>query len=169
MYILGGDRTDDVVLAFRRYRKYLMSVGDRFPEAAFEIATSTWWYDPKDHLCPHDAWLRSVSIREDGSGDRGEERRVSIQSELLGAYHDKVLTLTYVDVVRYSLDGYDLDRSGGHYNWRYDEFRLGDDHRVVHEIEWASVLDHGRWLIECRDVKFSSYPLARPTEASESP
>ena len=161
MYILSGERDDDEIGAFKRYRKYLMSAGDRFPKGAFELATSGWWYDFKNHKCPHDAWLRSVSIHEDATGDREENRRVRIKTTLLGAYHDLILVVEYVGVCRYSLEGDDLSRSGGHYDWRFDEFRLSDDGNVIHEIECSSISEQGRWIIECEDVRYSSHPYSR--------
>ena len=138
-----------------------MTVGEKFPSNAFKLATSDWYFDFSDHKCPHDAWLRSVEVYEDASGERDEIRRVGIECCLLGAYHDFILKFEYAGVVNYSLQGYDLNRSGGHYDWRYDEFRLSEDGNLIHEIEWVSVFDQGRWLIECEDVSFSHQPYSR--------
>ncbi len=161
MYILADQLDENALVAFKKYRKYLVSVSARFPPNAYELATSDWYFDFSDHKCPHDAWLNSVKIFEDASGDREQERRVGIETVLLGAYHDFLLTFRYEGVVNYTLSGCDLDRSGGHYDWRYDEFRLSDRGLLIHEIEWASVVDQGRWLIECEDVMLSYQPYTR--------
>ncbi|MEM7430926.1 MAG: hypothetical protein AAF351_03185 [Pseudomonadota bacterium] len=138
-----------------------MSVGDKFPPNAFKLATSEWYFDFSNHRCPHDGWLNSVTIFEDATGDREAERRVGIETVLLGPYHDLLLTFRYQNVSNYSISGCDLDRSGGHYNWRYDEFRLSEEGLLVHEIEWASILEHGRWLIECEDVAYTDSHYSR--------
>lgn len=161
MYILADQLEDDAVAARKRYRKYLMSVGDKFPPHAFKLATSDWYFDFSNHKCPHDAWLNSVNIFEDATGDREQERRVGTETVLLGAYQDFLLTFRYEGVVNYALSGCDLNRSGGHYDWRYDEFRLSENGLLIHEIEWASAFDQGHWLIECEDVQFSDQPYTR--------
>lgn len=83
-------------------------------------------------------------------------RSTAIRIRLLGAYHDGVIELFYPEVVRYQLNARDV--SAGHRDWRYDEFRLSDSGHVIHEIEWASVGESARWLIEARDVHFSWEP-----------
>ena len=48
---------------------------------------------------------------------------------------------------------------GGHFDWRYDEFRLGPNGNLVHEIEWAGGAGYeARWVIEASDVEFREYP-----------
>lgn len=56
---------------------------------------------------------------------------------LLGAYHDGYIELVYPDVYSDELAGMHVGR--GHRDLRYDEFRVGEQGRVIHEIEWASI------------------------------
>ncbi|PYO57011.1 MAG: hypothetical protein DMD83_11450, partial [Candidatus Rokuibacteriota bacterium] len=97
-YILSEQRAaghDDVVACFESYRDYLERMRSKFPPRAYELATSTWYYDPRDHRCPHDGWLEEVIVSETGSGERAEVRAVSMRVRLLGAYHDGHIELSY--------------------------------------------------------------------------
>src|SRR5262245_47907505 len=129
-FILGERRDADVVEAFRGYREYLEQMRARFPPRALALATSDWYFDAQDRRCPHDAWLEQLVLREEA---RSETRVASLSIELLGAFHDRVLTFTYARVHRYSLDDATV-RAGR--AWRYDELRVDDDGHLLHEIEW---------------------------------
>ena len=154
MFILAAQRDRDVAEAFRRYAEYVESMRDAFPPGALELARSDWYFDFNDRRCPHDGWLESVSIRELGTGDRSSIRVSELRVRLLGAYHDGHVELLYTGVRGYELSGSDV--SGGHGDWGYDEFRLGADNRLVHEIEWSG---GSRWLIECEDVVHKWLPM----------
>lgn len=153
-YILSEQRAaghDDVVACFESYRDYLERMRSKFPPRAYELATSTWYYDPRDHRCPHDGWLEEVIVSETGSGERAEVRAVSMRVRLLGAYHDGHIELSYPRVFAYQLGA---RPQRGHQGWRYDEFRLTEDGHVLHEVEWWGPAEAGRWLIEASDVHF---------------
>jgi hypothetical protein len=51
-----------------------------------------------------------------------------------------------------------LDVGRGHADWRYDELRLDDAGRVVHEIEWWKERETARWLITADDVELTWHP-----------
>jgi hypothetical protein len=157
-FILSLQRDEDTAKAFDSYRKYIAASRQAFPPHAYELATSEWYFDFRDHRCPHDAWLESLSITEPASGDRSEHRHTSIRFRLLGAYHDGHIEFFYPLVFRYSLSGSPAERGLG--DWRYDEFRISSDGHLVHEIEWAgSPGDVGsRWIIEASDVEFQWIP-----------
>jgi len=129
------------------------------------LARSEWYYDPSDHRCPHDAWLEELRIRETGSGARQSKRSADIAVRLLGAHHDGHIELRYRDVRRYDCR---LNHPNAvhvaHADWRYDEFRLSEAGRLIHEIEWWHMGETGRWIIEAADVTFSWIP-AKPAEA----
>lgn len=159
-YILAAERDGspaDMLENFRRYREYLAQVASRFPARAHALATSDWFYDFRDHRCPHDAWLESLSITEPAAGVRGEQRQLTIAMRLLGAYHDGHIEIRYPVVFSYRLDTWDGMK--GHRDWRYDEFRLSDQGHLLHEIEWAGAGSTGRWLIEASDVEYQWKPL----------
>jgi hypothetical protein len=148
----------DAARAFARYRDYLAAEAHRFPPHALALATADWYFLSDDHRCPHDAWLQHVRLTEVGRGKGQQRRRDRLRIQLLGAYHDMILTFTYKAVIRYVLRGDDLRSSLGHADWRYDEFRVNNEGHLVHEIEWWQAWETGRWLIEAEDVEFQWRP-----------
>jgi hypothetical protein len=156
-FILAADgRLDDVVGAFRRYQEYLQSLRDVFPPSAYALATSDWYFNFKDHRCPHDAWLETLSLSEPSFGERSEKRSLCLNVRLLGAYHDGYIELHYPQVFRYALNVSDGER--GHRDWRYDELRVSDQGHLVHEIEWRCLGEIGVWVIEASDLEFRWVP-----------
>lgn len=156
-FILDSQRRADGAAAFERYRAYLDEVRDRMPPSAHQLATSQWYFDFNDHRCPHDAWLEGMTLAEDSSGGRNEERIVSIRIRLLSAFHDGYIEFHYPRVVRYRLDS--IDDARGHMDWRYDEFRLSDEGHLIHEIEWSGACESARWVIEATDLEFRWLPI----------
>jgi hypothetical protein len=164
-FILTAQREPETVAAaFEGYRDYVTSNAARFPPGALSLASSDWYFDPRDHRCPHDAWLEDLRISEPSTGARKEQRVTEIRVRLLGAYHDGFIELRYFGVIRYSLFSPSSVRGIG--DWRYDEFRLHSDGHLIHEIEWAGLPgeDSSRWLIEASDVEFGWNPnqIAEP-------
>ena len=155
-FILSEQREGDVTAAFARYREYLRTVQSTFPPSAFALASSEWYFDCRDHRCPHDGWLESITISEPSEGERHEIRAVTICVRLLAAYHDGSIELVYPRVFNYTLAGGDI--TGGHRDWCYDEFRLSDRGAVIHEIEWQHGHSFSRWIIEASDVQHEFTP-----------
>ena len=151
-FILAKTRDIDPKAAFYEYKKYLHKVKDIFPPSAYELATSEWYFDPNDHKCPHDAWLEEINIFEPSQGERNEVRKVSIKIKLFGAYQNGFIEFYYSQVFSYRLTSLQIDT--GHHDWRYDEFRLSENGRLLHEIEWSSLAGKDCWLIEADDVHF---------------
>ena len=157
-FILSGNRKTAAMTAsaFSRYRAYLDSVASRFPPSALNIATSNWYFSnsPKS---PHDCWLESVELKEEGCGVRLEQRRVSIQIRLLASYHDGFIEFSYPRVFSYKLSVSNPNRAisvVGNGDWLFDEFRLSESDRLIHEIEWERAL----WRIESDDVHYRWIP-----------
>ena len=161
-YILSAQRDQDDLQEARRlwreYEQYLKSNEARFPQGAYELATSDWYFGFKDHRAPHEAWLQEVRLEEIAEGERGEARTTALRIRLLGAYHDMWLEFFYPQVYSYTLSGPATHR--GHGDWRYDEFRLSEGGHLLHEIEWAGrpSVPGGRWIIEASDVRFTYEP-----------
>jgi hypothetical protein len=164
-YVLAEQRDSDVVAAFANYREYLHSKRTLFPPSARALAVSDWYFDFGDRRCPHDSWLESATICEPSSGSRRELRSSTLTIRLLGAYHDGYIELVYPDVVTYDLNTTNVRQ--GHGNWRYDEFRLSDNGRVIHEIEWASFGPTARWLIEASDVIHRWLPTSSNSQTDQ--
>jgi len=151
-FILSDERDADPVGAFDRYRAYMDREEARFPARALSLIKSDWYFNPEDHRCPHDAWLEVATMREPASGARHEIRHLTFSIELLGAYHDLRLRLSYPRVFGYQFLGDAVAQ--GHSDWRYDEFRVSNNGHLLHEIEWWGHEATSRWLIEADDVVF---------------
>ena len=157
MFILSTDGRDEGGEVFRQYEKYLQSHRADFPPSAYALATSDWYFGNSDHRAPHDTWLETAEFREPTSGQRRENRQLSLTVRLLGAYHDGFIELHYPQVFAYALAS--RDSAAGHCDWRYDELRLSETGHLIHEIEWHHAGPTGRWLIEASDVIHRWIPL----------
>jgi hypothetical protein len=157
MFILASQRDSDVNGAFARYSEYLRANEHRFPPSAYALAISDWYFGFSNHAAPHDSWLESIEIGEPSSGKRRELRSASIRIRLLGAYHDGYIELYYPTVFEYRVVADTLGQ--GHGDWRYDEFRLDERGRLVHEIEWAAFGATNTWLIVASDVHHNWIPI----------
>jgi hypothetical protein len=142
----------EVAEAFTAYADYLRSVKGLMPDSAYEFAAAEWHYDFNDHKCPHDSWVEHLNLKERSAGSRSEIRHLDIEVKLLGAYHDKWLYLSYLDVVSYSFHSGNKEGDVGHGDWLIDEVRLSEKRFVIHEV----VFDTGaKWIIECGDIRFN--------------
>ena len=162
-FILAKQRDIDPNAAWKAYQRYIEQNRQLFPDGALELVTSDWYFDSQDHRCPHDSWLEWCRLGETATGARKEVRRSSFAVRLMGAYHDGYIELHYPVVYSLSLSSARLER--GHGDWRYDEFRISDSGKLVHEIEWRSSDGDSRWLIEASDVEFHWIPEARTKNA----
>ena len=82
---------------------------------------------------------------------------IPITLKLLGAYHDGHIQFHYPRVFSYSFDT--QNSSGGHNDWRYNEFRISEESHLIHEIEWWGPQPTARWIIESDDVEYQWLPL----------
>lgn len=155
-FILDAQREDPD--SWQRHCDYLESVRTQFPPGAWDLTTSDWYFSFGDHRCPHDARIESATFSEPATGERREQRTVSLRIRLLSAYHSGYIGLFYPQIFSYSLECADSPR--GHGDWRYDEFRLSERGHLLHEIEWWSGDAQARWLIEASDVELRWLPLA---------
>lgn len=130
------------------------------PRSAHEFASAAWHYDTADARSLHDSWVDSLVIREPAGGDRHEIRSLEIELRLLGPYHDGQTTLIYQEVHSYLLDTpfeFVSPQRMGHGDWLCDEVRLSQRDHVIHEVEFSR---GGRWVIECRDIEWTSEPFS---------
>lgn len=161
-YVLAAQRAghpDELRAHWKRYQAYLVAEQERFPPGAYALATANWYHDFNDHRCPHDAWLEDLELTEPATGARRESRTLALRVRLVGAYHDGHVEFRYPQLFAYELSAPNGER--GHGDWLYDEFRLTQTGRLLHEIEWSH---GGRWLIEAADVEFGWVP--RPDSGS---
>ena len=93
----------------------------------------------------------TVTERSGPGEPQWHNRLVSLELTLRGAYDDGNITLRYPTVHSYNLDGFMV--GGGHADWRFDELRLDEAGRLVHEVEWCLMQDTARWLIVADDIQ----------------
>jgi hypothetical protein len=163
----GEQSYSEMQARFKAYRDGLRRDEKRMPASAFAFANADWHYDHSDPRCPHDAWVESLTVVEPSSGERREVRSLEIRIELLGAYHDGRIRLTYSGVRQYSFFQPRAEErpapSRGHGDWLLDEVRVSEHSRpqqllVVHEVLLAA---GGTWMIECADILYEWVPEGR--------
>lgn len=124
------------------------------PEHLYAFASDKGHFDLTARSSLHDAWLESLTVREEASGSRNEVRRLEVSICLLGPYHDRLIHLRYSGVERYLFDApnrtdvarFDHTAHGDLYT---HEIRLVRDGLFVHEF----VFERGGTLL----VEFSEF------------
>jgi len=162
MSFLVDTSTEDLRIgeSYRAYVAYLASIKDRLPQAAYEFAVADWHYDFTKPNCPHDAWVQEIKIKEIAEGERHEIRTTQIEILLLGAYHDRLLRVTYPGVTSHFISsGQSQCRYG---DWLIDEIGLSDAGQVVHEVKFANM---ARLRIESADIIFQEQLTTTPYTA----
>jgi hypothetical protein len=158
MFILNRDRPNNSLEEWKsgwdNYQQYLKSISSRLPDSALAYALAEWHYNHLEHRAPHDAWLQKLEIL---GLEGGEGRNCRIVATFLGAYHDGIISLEYLDVLSYSICS-SAENLG---DWQYDEIRLSEDGKVIHEIEF----DRGTWLIICRDMNYRWRDISVPPDS----
>jgi hypothetical protein len=122
-----------------------MTTASQFPS----FATDPWYSDPKDHRCPHDAWLEACDVHEIAEGDRGQIRSTAITLRLLSSYHDGYIVFRYKGVESFALAAEDSAR--GMRDWLSDNFTPTETGLIRHEITWSVA---SSWRIEAREITY---------------
>lgn len=155
MFILSNDgRDENVDACFEAYSAYLAEKAAVFPPSALALAKSEWYFDFRDPRSPHDAWLEAATLEQSLRDDRSSA--LSLAVRLRSAYGNGTILLRYLDVATFSLS--EVGHPGHPADWRYDELRLSDSGRLVHEIEWWSSRERGRWIVEASDLTLTWLP-----------
>lgn len=156
-FILSANRDFNKLEEFRKnwddYQLHLIALKDKFPSSAFEIATSSWWYEFNLPEAPHDSRLITFRMGDHGAATWDNEGFSWLEIELQSAYTGTII-LRYPKVYRYDLK-MSGESQGIHGDWRYDEFTLTAEGNLLHTIEWA---DGAVWVIEASDIKHNYIP-----------
>jgi hypothetical protein len=124
---------------FDRYLAYLKTIQNKVPEHIYAFASDSRYFDFSSKTSLHDAWLESMTVRENTLGLRNEDRRLEIQLCLFGPYHDRHIHLKYSGVERYTFStpsrhGEPRYTHTAHGDLLTHEIRLGENGLFVHEI-----------------------------------
>ena len=156
-YILDGTGAIDFV----RYGAYLSSIRGQIPEHVYAFASDVTHFNSDSRSSLHDAWLESLTIRENATGERRQVRRLEIHLCLLGPCHDRRIHLDYSEVIRYSFMFSQRDVEArslgiGHGDLLSHEVRVANDALLVHELAFES---GATLLIECADIRHTEEPI----------
>lgn len=121
---------------FDEYFNYLKSVSDKIPGEMYNFFKEWKHYSLDDRESLHDCWVENISIAESSDGSPEKNRNVNVSIFLLGAYHDRRITLNYHDVSNYNLSGCELC-SGAHGDIVVHELNIEDD-SFSHEFLFSS-------------------------------
>jgi hypothetical protein len=143
------------------YAAYLKTIAEFLPAETREFVLSDWYYDFSNwDKCPHDAWVESVEVFENFSGERKEQRNIGIRIRLLASSHAGHILFTYENVFGYELKfSPSIRRWDGklvlpkHEDWMCDEISLNSRGHVVHEILFSSGCV---WKIEAERISYAS-------------
>lgn len=140
--------------SFDEYIKSLEKEKENIPVHVYEFATDSSRYDLQSPHSLHDAWLTSLTIRENRHAVRPFEPEPTIEIVLLGQMHDRDIVLKYRQIEWYKMAGFK-----NQYNWGdtfqgdvgAHEVRL-EGHFIIHEIEFVS---RSSIVVACRDFTCS--------------
>ena len=120
-------------------------------------AASDWYADPNDPRSPHDSWLQRCELSVEGK-DADEDRCERVfHLDLLSAYHNGVIRLSYRGVVRYQIvlqNRSDSAQIARRRDWLSDSVETLEAAEVRHTIDWEGE----RWMIECREADYTWFP-----------
>lgn len=123
---------------FKKYLEYLETIKKNLPLDIYEFARDENRHNPGSPHSLHDAWISSITIKENRNKERPFNSKPSIKIEILGPMHDRDIILTYIEVESYKIKG-----NKNPLNWG-DTFHGDIDH---HEIRLSeSLYEHIIWF-----------------------
>ncbi len=137
------------MMAGEAYWAHLLSIADRLPQDTRAFALAEWYNNPRHHDCPHDSWLLGIHMSAD---HRSATRQLDGTIELLGAYHDRILTISYRNIIEFKIEGCVAEETvlG---DWLQDEIDIVGNDYISHEINW----DRGaNWRIVAKGISFEA-------------
>jgi hypothetical protein len=142
---------------FTRYSAYIASIRQELPPHIYSFASDARYFDLTSHSSLHDARLETLTVREAGTGERHEVRRMEVALCLLGPFHDRRIHLRYTGVTRYAFTappryGEPRFEHTAHGDLLTHEIRLGHDGVLIHELLFER---DATLLIECSDLRHS--------------
>ena len=132
---------------FDKYFSYIKTIKNNLPKNVFTFASNWKYYSLESHSSLHDSWLERLSIEEKNKRDE-QDRTANITVLLLGAYHDRLISLEYLDVHYYLIEGILLD-TRGHGDILIHEIRLNKKNLIEHEVLFS---DNTKFLISCSNI-----------------
>lgn len=133
-----------------KYYKYLKLNQAYFPKRAFEIITSDWYIDPRDHKCPHDGNLISLELSEQVDDSKTSFiGKLDLRIRIKAAYGDYEINYIYKGIKRYNFNYPDFIYDQTHGDWLNDRFLISKEKCIIHKIIFSS---NSIFEIECRHI-----------------
>lgn len=142
---------------FDLYLRYIEANKSRLTPEVYEFASSEERYNLNSAHSLHDAWLTSLTVKENRQSQRPFEPNPTIEIVMLGPMHDRDIVLRYQGVRSYRVEG-----NQNPYNWAdtfhgdiaNHEVSVAEDGCVVHEIEFVS---RSRVVVICENFTCTEY------------
>ena len=90
---------------FEKYLEYLETIKKDLPVNIYEFAKDENRQNLSSPHSLHDAWISSLTIKENRNKERPFNSKLSIKIELLGPMHDRDIILSYIEVESYEIKG----------------------------------------------------------------
>jgi len=91
--------------SFDSYIHYLKQNKDGFNESVYTFASSTERHNLESPHSLHDAWLTSITIKENRKRESPFNPKLGIEIVLFGPMHDRNIILNYAGVASYTING----------------------------------------------------------------
>lgn len=130
-----------------KYSEHLHINKENFSFELFEIISSSWYYDPRSHKCPHDGSIDKILIQDDSFEGN---QNIDIRIELFSAYGDYKLIYDYLKVKNYMLNYNQAIHLGSHGDWLIDIFILKEKDCIEHSIFFS---EKAEIIICCEEIK----------------
>ena len=140
------------VTHFDQYFEYLERIKNKLPKSLYEFAADQSRYTLTGPQTTHDSWLVFITVQEDAPTEENGLRPIRIELRLLGPYHDRYFDFSYQRISNYTFDlpkSSNLPPYSGHGDLLFQEFRLSDDNKLCHELQFSS---GRRFYVECDQI-----------------
>jgi len=139
--------------SFADYQHYLETNKDKLPPHAYEFAIDMNRHRLDSPHSLHDAWMTSITIKENRNPVFPFQPQPSIEIALLGQMRDRTILLCYSGIAHYQIEGYENpynsdDTFQGDISWH--EVRLNEEGLLIHEIHFVS---ESKIMIVCEDFR----------------
>lgn len=138
--VLDSPGSGEFQKAYRNYVKYLKENKELLPDQVYQLATASWYFNARDKRCFKDGWIIGIELSNEFDFDLKRKKKTIFTLKLLGAYHDRVVTMRYVGVTILKVQ--DLEEAylleGGYDSWRIDEFSVSKNGFCKHLIYFIS-------------------------------
>lgn len=130
------NKLDPTLEQWQAIARYNAEIRNLLPNGARSFVFSDWHYNYHDPRCPHDSWIKSIDFKF----ATDDTNVIGIVLHLLGAFHDRHISIEYENVTDLLFNGKLISDAGRNVEWIYDEVHLLPSGRLEHVIEFSQCL-----------------------------